>query len=467
TLQGWAIVENTTDQDWNDVRLSLVAGRPVSFQMDLYEPLYVERAQVPVPVVAGVAPRQYQGTNMALGLRDMVAKSVSDQRQPGRGRPAAAPAPAGTAVPAEAGSERDFSIADYPASARQEMARELSAADLDAYAPEAAAAAGMVGEVFQYDLSSPVTIERQRSALIPIITASVPTRRVSIFNLADGSQHPMRGVEIINPAEAGRGLQLLPGPISVFDGAAYAGDAQIGHIPPGDNRLLAYAVDLDVVALTRPEHTSSVTRLRIVGGLVEQIVKQRNRVVYGFENKDAAAPRTVLIEHPRLQHGEWELAEPKTAAQTTPSYYRFELELAPKGSGTLTVAQETTERHTVAVTSFDLETVLALHRDGKLSDRVLETFREISRRQGELADLERTLGEVDRQVAAISADQQRIRSNMGAIERNSELYVQYMRKLTEQEGRLEQLGAQRAETLQRLEAGRAALDEYLRTLDVE
>ena len=40
-LQGWAIVENTGDEDWNQVQLSLVSGRPISFIMDLYQPLFV------------------------------------------------------------------------------------------------------------------------------------------------------------------------------------------------------------------------------------------------------------------------------------------------------------------------------------------------------------------------------------------------------------------------------------------
>src|SRR5262249_6392946 len=35
-LQGWAVVENPSDEDWNNLRLSLVSGRPISFQMDLY-----------------------------------------------------------------------------------------------------------------------------------------------------------------------------------------------------------------------------------------------------------------------------------------------------------------------------------------------------------------------------------------------------------------------------------------------
>src|SRR5262249_3325892 len=33
-LQNWAVIENTTDEDWKDVRMALVSGRPLSFQMD-------------------------------------------------------------------------------------------------------------------------------------------------------------------------------------------------------------------------------------------------------------------------------------------------------------------------------------------------------------------------------------------------------------------------------------------------
>src|SRR3954469_10685318 len=41
SIQGWAIVENQTDNDWKDVQLSLVSGRPISFVQDLYQPLYI------------------------------------------------------------------------------------------------------------------------------------------------------------------------------------------------------------------------------------------------------------------------------------------------------------------------------------------------------------------------------------------------------------------------------------------
>src|ERR1700754_4086654 len=101
---------------------------------------------------------------------------------------------------------------------------------------------GEVGEQFQFELNSPVTIERQRSAMIPLLTSPVSGKRVSIYNQSDRADHPMRGVQLTDATN----LQLLPGPISVYNVAAYAGDAQINQIAVGDNRLLAYAVDLDV-----------------------------------------------------------------------------------------------------------------------------------------------------------------------------------------------------------------------------
>src|SRR5439155_1010595 len=42
-LQGWALVQNPTGEDWKDVRMALVSGRPISFKMDLYQPTYAQR----------------------------------------------------------------------------------------------------------------------------------------------------------------------------------------------------------------------------------------------------------------------------------------------------------------------------------------------------------------------------------------------------------------------------------------
>ncbi len=60
-LEGWAIVDNTTGEDWTNVRLAVVSGRPVSFISSLYEPKYVVRQTVDLPEDRAAAPVVYEG----------------------------------------------------------------------------------------------------------------------------------------------------------------------------------------------------------------------------------------------------------------------------------------------------------------------------------------------------------------------------------------------------------------------
>ena len=77
-LQGWAVVENATDEDWKDVRMALVAGRPISFQMDLYTPLYVPRPTVVPELFASLRPVTYNGDMSADKLPAMAASRQAD-----------------------------------------------------------------------------------------------------------------------------------------------------------------------------------------------------------------------------------------------------------------------------------------------------------------------------------------------------------------------------------------------------
>ncbi|MHB8486178.1 MAG: carboxypeptidase regulatory-like domain-containing protein [Candidatus Acidiferrales bacterium] len=59
-LQGWAIVDNTTGEDWNNVELSLVAGAPQSFIQQLSQPYYARRPVVPLPQTAELTPQTHE-----------------------------------------------------------------------------------------------------------------------------------------------------------------------------------------------------------------------------------------------------------------------------------------------------------------------------------------------------------------------------------------------------------------------
>ncbi len=444
-LQGWAVVENTTDADWNNVSMSLVSGRPVSFQMDLYEPLYTFRPMIPVPTIPGVMPRSYVAgveQNKAVTEREQVFM----RSRTSRADAAAAPAPASAAMEKQTFGGYEGLDADAMAD----------------YAVAAQAQAGEVGEVFQYTLNAPVSIERQRSAMIPILTSNIPARRVSIYNPADGSDHPMRGVEITNDSD----LQLLPGPISVFDGAAYAGDAQIGHVGQGDKRLLSYAIDLDVDVLSDQKHHSSVMSIRIVNGLIEQTIKNQLEQVYTFDNKDAKRPRTIFVEHPK-PGGDWSIINPGKPDAETQTHYRFIVEVPADKKSELKVVAERVARQSIGVLDMNMTSLIAFNRSGKLSDKALEAVRKAANMQAAIAQLEKDINTLNSEADAISKEQSRIRENMKTIDSSGQLYGRYMTKLNEQETQLEDIAARRIAAQQQLDQRRAELNDYLRNLNVD
>jgi hypothetical protein len=467
-VQGWAVVENTTDQDWNGVQLSLVSGRPVSFQMDLYEPLFSARPWVAVPTIPGVAPRIFglgidaeqmrDGKEMGRSDDAMLSniaqsqafKSMGSAARGGRSPAAPSSAPAG-----------NFAFDMATPIGRSAGYTGVSAGDMTEYAAKAAASGQTVGEIFQFQVSSPVSIERQRSAMIPILTAAVSGKRVSIFNAADGSQFPMRGVEITNDSE----LALLPGPISVFDGPAYAGDAQIGQIPKGDKRMLAYALDLEMAVLTKPESHTTMTKITIVNGSIRQSFKDRLTTAYEFANKDTQHGRTLILEHPKA--GDYELVETEKPTELTQDLYRFTLGIDAVKAKKFSVSQERTRWEDVGVVGYDLPTLLRYRTDGKLSERVLEAVRKAADKQGAINATERTIAQTSAKMEEINKDQDRIRKNMQAIDRASPLYSQYVSKLTAQETTLEEHRERQSKSQKTLDEQRADLAEYLRNLTVE
>src|SRR5438477_905241 len=79
-LQGWAIVENQTDNDWNDVELSLVSGRPISFIQELYQPLYIPRPVVQPELFASLRPQTYEA-GLDFAKKEALADKAAEERE--------------------------------------------------------------------------------------------------------------------------------------------------------------------------------------------------------------------------------------------------------------------------------------------------------------------------------------------------------------------------------------------------
>jgi hypothetical protein len=297
--------------------------------------------------------------------------------------------------------------------------------------------------------------------MIPILSSAIDGRRVSIFNRADSAEHPMRAVEMTNNS----GLQLMPGPVSVYDGPTYAGHAQLAHISTGDKRLLAYAVDLDVAATVQENTTYDLRKIRIVDGLIEQTTLQRNRVSYAFTNKDRARPRTVLVEHAKSSG--WSLVEPKKPDQETDTLYRFELPLEAGKGASLSVVQEWLQSQSLQLLQFDLPTLMGYAKSGKVSQAVIDAFKQAAAIQANINASEQRLARLDQEHQAIDADQTRIRQNMTSVDRQAEYYARLLKKLNDQETRLEEIKTARDEEQAKLNGLHEQMAAYLRDLDVE
>src|SRR5262249_7722046 len=145
-----------------------------------------------------------------------------------------------------------------------------------------------------YVIDHRVTLPRQKSALLPIVGKNVEARRVSIYNEQTQAKFPLLGLKLKNTS----GLHLLQGPITVFEGSSYAGDARIADLQPNEERRLSYAVDLGTEA--KPEAAAGggrLTHVRAVKGTLHTTTKLREKKTYTVKNRNPQ-DRVVLIEHP-------------------------------------------------------------------------------------------------------------------------------------------------------------------------
>lgn len=441
-LQGWAIVENTTDEDWEGVRLALVSGRPISFTQDLYEPIYVPRPDVPVSVPIAAAPKRYEGA---------LEEAVEAEAAPGEDRRAmmrgmAPPAPMMAAPMATAGG----------------FGGTMVAADALAGTGVAAAAAGAeVGEMFHYAINQPITIDRQGSAMIPIVNQAIETEKLSIYNPRDNSKYPLHGLRIKNTT----GLALMGGAITVFEGGAYAGDALIDDLGAGDERLVSYAADLGLEVSPEQKGGDRLQEgMKIVRGVLYVTLKETAAVEYTIKSR-ADAARTVLLEHPRRE--DWELVEPAQAQETTRTLYRIEVEV-PAGE---TVKQMVREQHQlterVVLTSEAMDRIAIYVRAQNVPEAVKQALGRVVEMKQAIAALDQQIADREARLEQIGEEQERIRQNMEQLDHDSDLYRRYVAKFSEQEDEFDKIRTEIEGLKQERNTKQQELENYLANLNVE
>lgn len=462
-LQGWAIVENTTEEDWKDVNLSMVSGRPISFVMDLYQPLYVGRPTVEPELFASLRPQTY-GQDMNARNAEFARKAdalkeqeidglAMGRRQLANGYAAAAGAPPAPAAKAAASYEMQNRGRDRANMAADEK-RSIGIV-------ASAATATDVGEMFQYNIEAPVTLPRQKSAMLPIVGEKVKGDKVSIYNPSVHAKHPLNGLRLTNSTK----LHLMQGPITVFDDGAYAGDAQIENLAPGTERLISYAMDLDTeVVMQQTQKPTQLTSVKIVKGVLYANNKMEREQTYTAKNSGKKT-KSVLIEYPL--DSSWKLITPEKPEEKTRDRYRFLVKAEPGKPAELKVKEEQQQSSQFLLTNMDSNQILIYSRAQVASEAQKKALDEIRTRQLKLGELRQQLQRLEQQVRIIDQEQARIRQNMNQLDRNSELYQRYVKKFTEQEDGVEKLRKETKDLEAKIDADTKSLNEYLANLSVD
>jgi hypothetical protein len=427
TIQGWALVDNTQDEDWDEVSLTLVAGLPISFVHDLYSPRYKRRPVVKVKEEEAYAPPVLEGAARAAKLAD-------------------------------AGASADIGSAD-------DLLGSLSADETQDWSAKRAAARSRtvpvqtrtveVGDLFQYEIRNPVSVKRNQSALVPILQAKFDGRRVAVYNREIREKNPMSAVRFRNST----GMTLEGGPLTVLQDESYVGESMLDTMKPQEERLVPFSVELGcVVTLDDKSERRAVHLARIAGGKLHLHRYQVSRKIYVILNK-TERKLELYLEH-RFAPG-WQLVETPEPVEKTEHFYRFRVEVPAAKTVSFTVTEKGEEVEAIAVHNASRDQLRLWVESRYIDRRTLEALEHCVQLFDKAAALVRQVQERDKETAEILQDQERLRKNLqalGASQDEKGLRERYVAELSKAEDRIGQC----REDARRMRAEKDRLEEELR-----
>jgi hypothetical protein len=472
-LQGWAIVENTTTQDWKDVNLTLVSGRPISFVMDLAQPLFMNRPLVVPEMHAGLSPKVY---DQDLAAHEQEFRAAGDKAVAGTG--GFGGGGLGGMAPREKSREpfRPFVTSVIPNVDGHPARRP--ALNLQ-QGVESGAAAGEVGELFRYGIKAPVNLPRNESAMLPIVNQAVKGEKLAIYNPGVHAKHPLTGLKLTNSTE----LHLLQGPVTVFDGGEYAGDAQIEDIAPKSTRMISYALDLEteVVEKIKPPSDPFATDLVVIalqirkGGLHVKH-KETRKIEYTIKNS-SSSKKQVLLERP--VDSVWKAVSPKPA-ETTRDLNRFSVTAEPGKPLTVVITEEKEAVEEMAILNLKPELIEHYLQLAVATPALKKAFGSLLTAKSKLADITSVRVHNEAQQVKLGDEQGRLRNNLQAIplkanelanEENkkaaNDLLQRYLKKLGTIETDLENLRTEQTRIAEQEQKARQDFEKLLAELVVE
>ncbi|MCL1813438.1 MAG: DUF4139 domain-containing protein [Treponema sp.] len=439
-FQGWAIIDNNSDTDWNNVELSLVSGRPVSFIQELYPPYYFSRPTLPLAIAGSAQAETYAGgydrQEEALVMRERALMNDS-------------------AVMYEM-YEMD-TMAKAAAPAAQSAGRSTGTTG-NLSSVQAAATGSVAGDQFAFTVKNPVTLNRRQSAMIPLVNGSMRAVKTLVLTgnkALNSSIHPDLSAELTNTA----GMKLPAGPITVFDGGSYAGDALIEFFGENDKRFIKYGEDLSVIGTAALDSgTRIVSTVTISGGVMMINRRQIYERTYTVKNT-ASESKRLIIEHPVTNNST--LIEPANYLEKTDSLYRFEQTLRANGELSFKVKEEVPVAERIVLSAQRTDSLLAYSTNQEIPNNVRTALARAVELKRKNEAAVQTQNELAARRTRLVTEQDRIRQNLNAVGTGSDLGKEYMRRMTDLDNEIEGLNKEQEKAVELVRSTQKEFDDYI------
>jgi hypothetical protein len=452
-VQGWAVLENQSGQDWKGVDLTLHSGNPVTFHQAIYASYYADRPEVPVEVLVRILPNaDERATVMAQPFHSYAprTRAAPMERRVAPEQDALAPAP-----PPE--------LAAPPPAAAPAMAG--FSAGLAAPATQTQASETLIDTSFH--VATPVDLARGHTASVPILDRSMPAEQLDWLQ-ADATR-PVSAIRLTNS-----GAESLPaGVLTLYTadaaGAAFAGDARLSGLPAGETRLLGFAEDLRVTA-TRAHALApaKLLRISIAKGVMHRSLRDRSSETVTLTGA-AHDTRRVLVEFAKVPGATFSIEGGATAGQEeTANAWRVPVALAPgetrKIVADIDTIQETDD--SILMNNRDLDGyVLSLVASDSAVDPALRAqLQPLFGLRDDIDTKQAALQRLAERQSAITTDEDRLRRNLQVVTTPGNFREKLLNGLDADETRLANLRASMVQAQDAVDAARAALSDAVARL---
>ena len=439
-IQGWAQIDNPTGEAWENVNVSLLSGSPVSFIMNLYDPLYTSRTTVAVPGGQVAAPRQYESALSKLfELEQQEAQNLNAVRDGLSAAGVAAAPPRGVVGGGGRGGGGVPAPPALPAFQQAEAAR--------------------VEDFYEYKFPFPVRIASRQSALLPFLQKTLNVERLSIFNARADRANPRLGARLENNTD----IPFEAGPVTFFQDTRYAGEAVLDYLPRGEKSLISYGVDNDIqIASKQQSQPETTVRLTVSKGVAVLFMESVLTTTYEIRNKGMDR-KTLIIEHPRLNN---RILKGIEALETTDGFYRFRVALNPGQATTLPVPEVVSRQTNISLQSL-ARPQLTLFAGRETPQAVREKLGQIVDTQEQIARMRADVQATQAGIDTLFRDQERLRENLKALRDGPEeqqVRTRYLEQLRKQEDQIESSRAHMDSVNREVTAAQARLSDLISNL---